>query len=165
MRIFFGFSVGTLPKRELLSIVVDGVKELHGYIRQKWGWFYGMQTFDKRTNKWELLEGIKEKRVGENHWERGRFGYIRQLKRYELVEGVKSINGKKTRAKWIFYKKENKMKGVKVVKKCALEKCERNSENSRREFKLCGKCKKQFYCSRRHQRNHWKCHKYVCSYY
>ncbi len=150
-----------------MSFVVDGVKqvEINIYLGLKWAELYGIQIFDKRTEKWELREGLKFGVFAGMYWERGKFGYIPQLKRYELVEGVKLVNEKKVRAKWIFNEKEKKMKGVKVIKKCAHKKCKRNSETSRREFKLCGKCKKLFYCSRRHQRNHWKDHKLDCSYY
>ncbi len=131
----------------------------------------GIHGFDKNLKRWELLEGIKENfdSLSLDIWERGKFEFIPELRRWELVEGVKCNNkeGKKIRAKWLYDPKEKKMKGVKVVKKCGYWKCERNSnsESSKRIFKLCGKCQKSFYCSRRHQRNDWVEHKYVCSYY
>ncbi len=144
------------------EFVVDGVRKVKKDYGGRW---IGIQKFDKETGDYQLLEGIKEKGNGNDSWERGKFQYIEGLKRWELVEGVKCVKGNKIRAKWIYDANKNEMKGVKMVKKCGLEKCERNSEKSRRVFRLCGKCKNVFYCSRRHQRNDWQDHKYVRGYY
>ncbi|MCP3926286.1 MAG: zinc finger MYND domain-containing protein, partial [Desulfobacterales bacterium] len=97
-----------------------------------------------------------------NNWERGKFEFIEEMGNYELVEGVKCMDGKKTRAKWIYDCKENEMHGVKMVKRCAHPQCQRNSENSKKVFRLCGRCQNVFYCTRRHQRNDWQRHRCSC---
>ncbi len=96
---------------------------------------------------------------------RGKFGFIKELGGYELIEGVENVDGEKTRGKWLYDPRKSEMKAVKMVKKCEYVKCSRDSSKSKRVFRLCGKCEKVFYCSRRHQRNDWEYHKYVCSYY
>ncbi len=89
-----------------------------------------------------------------------------------LIKGVtcnrkdgRGLEVKKTRAKWVYSRKEKKIKALKVVKKCGERKCKKSSGNSKRSFKLCGKCQKVFYCSRKHQKADWDDHKYICSYY
>ncbi len=124
----------------------------------------GIHQYHAKSGKWELSEGIKAEN-GSQNWERGKFEYVEKVNNFELVEGVKCLNGKKMRGKWIYDAEKREMKGVKVVKKCEYGKCKRNSESSKRVFRLCGKCQKVFYCSRRHQRNDWMLHKYGCSYY
>ncbi len=131
-----------------------------------WRFEHGIRKFDERTKEWELVEGTKhhvflDKRLSF----RGKFGYIKELESYELVEGVESVDRKKTRGKWLYDSRKSEMKAVKVMKKCEYAKCSRDSLKSKRVFRLCGKCEKVFYCSRRHQRNDWEYHKYVCSYY
>ncbi len=150
----------TSKLKECLSFVVDGVHERDG---KKWGWIHGFQIFDKRTKKWQLREGIKKRDY--DNWERGSFRYFPQLKRWKLVEGVKCKNGERIRGKWVFDKKEKKIKRQKIIKKCGYEKCKRSSENSKIIFKLCRECRKEFYCSKKHQKKQWECHKYDCSYY
>ncbi len=125
----------------------------------------GTHEYDERTRYHQLLEGIKHKNWNGESWERGKFDYIQELGGWELVEGVKRAKGKKTRAKWVYNKRNGKMKALRVVKKCKYWKCSRDSETSRNIFKLCGKCEKIFYCSRKHQKNDWESHKHVCSYY
>ncbi len=152
---------------------VEGTRESYSSILQRGYWWIGIHGYDKHTRTFQLFEGVKETRClksgREIRFERGFFRFIDGLKRWELVEGVKRRNGegkkKKIRGKWIYHPKENKMICVKFLKECNYRKCERNSDSSKRVFKLCGKCKKTFYCSRRHQRNDWKFHKYMCSFY
>ncbi len=134
----------------------------------KWDVWIGVHSHGNTKgleDKFQLLEGIKVRKNDGNSWERGKFEYIQKLKRYELVEGVKCEKGKKIRAKWIYDSHKHEMNAVKVVKECGYMKCKRNSENSKRIFRLCGKCQKMFYCSRRHQRNDWAKHKHACSFY
>ncbi len=145
------------------SIVVDGAGNLC-FGGGKWTRINGIRGYDEISGKWELLEGKKENVDG---WERGRFDFVEGLERWELREGVKCLKGKKRRGEWFYDVNKNKMKGVKVVRNCGDEKCERkNSEKSKiRIFKICGKCEKVFYCSTKHQKRAWKMHKYVCSYF
>ncbi len=152
-----------------MYLVIDGLRKLTDFsdveMYPNCARWIGIHRFDEKTGDRQLLEGIKEDRKRINSWERGKFQYIDGLKKWELVEGVKCIKGKKLRGKWSFNEKKNKMKGEKIVKKCGYEKCVRNSESSTRKFKLCGKCEKVLYCSRKHQKSDWKNHKYECSYY
>ncbi len=66
-------------------------------------------------NVWELDNKSMLKISDKNNWERGKFEYIEEMGNFELVEGVKCKDGKKTRAKWIYDCKENEMHGVKMV--------------------------------------------------
>ncbi len=140
------------------SIVVDGAENLC-FGGGKWTRINGIRGYDQISGKWELLEGKKENG-------NGRFDFVEGLDRWELREGVKSFKAKKRRGEWFYDANKNKMKGVKLIMVCGDEKCERNSEKSKKRiFKICGKCEKVFYCSRKHQKRAWKVHKYVCSYF
>ncbi len=135
-----------------------------------WHFEHGIRTWDERTKEWELVEGEKSHLllkgdVPSYFLFRGKFSYVKELERYELMEGVENVDGKKTRGKWLYDPRKSEMKAVKMVKKCEYVKCSRDSSISKRVFRLCGKCEKVFYCSRRHQRNDWEYHKYACCYY
>ncbi len=143
--------------------VMDGAKQFSKLTA--WPLWHGIHGYDKNTSEWQLLEGMKASNIWEDG-ERGKFEYIEELKRWELVEGVKSSEKSKMRGKWIYDPRNHEMHCVRLVKKCEYGKCKRNSENTKRIFRVCGKCKKKFYCSRRHQRNDWQMdHKYQCSFY
>ena len=45
--------------------------------------------------------------------------------------------------------------------KCALCGVTKDSSESLKLFR-CTRCLKSYYCSREHQRTHWKAHKYIC---
>ncbi len=147
--------------------VMDGVRDMTMDINEKWHFWKGIQEFDFSTKKFQLLEGTKERIIGKFwEYERGKFEFIKELGKWELVDGQKHVGGKKTKSGvWKFNRKKGGMKRAKTSYFCGDEKCMRKSENSRKKFKICGKCEKVHYCSRKHQKRDWKHHKFVCSFY
>ena len=45
---------------------------------------------------------------------------------------------------------------------CSLPGCEKNDSQLKKQFQVCTRCKVAKYCSRKHQREHWKVHKREC---
>ena len=48
------------------------------------------------------------------------------------------------------------------VSHCSLPGCPRNDRASSQNFKRCKRCAVAKYCSKKHQREHWKVHKREC---
>ncbi len=132
----------------------------------EWHFWNGFQNFDKNTKKFQLWEGVKERIIGKiREYERGSFAFIKELGKWKLVVGQKCLGVKKKSGEWSFSPEKGGMKRMKPMQFCGYEKCMRNSEKSRRNFKICGKCENLHYCSRKHQKRDWKYHRFVCSFY
>ncbi len=138
-------------------------------IKDEWHFWNGFHEFDEYggTMDYQLIEGIKERRVGWLwEYEKGNFGFIKELKKWELIEGKKKLGEKKISGKWKFCRKKGGMKKVKCVHFCGDGKCLRNAKDYPKiSFKVCGKCDKIRYCSRKHQKRDWEYHKFSCCFY